>query len=178
MYLTFQQTNSEGLSMSQNILWIAIAISTLIAIFLLIYSVKMWQKINQLKQANTQIQESQDKVSQTTQLKAIESIKHIAQFMAEEQVELSEGCIRIKILLDHVAPELHEHPTFGIFNKMYLATEHMPTHEARKEADNKLIRKLDMERLKLEAENKEAIVTASKQLDESELLLGHITPVI
>lgn len=156
--------------MSQTMLWVAIIISTLIAIFLLIYSLKMWQKINTLKQTNAAIQDEQDQLIQTTQLKAAESIKHIAQFMAEEQVELTEGCIRIKVLLDHVAPQLHDHPTFGIFNQMYLATEHMPTHDARKATDKKTIFKLDTERLQLEADNKEAILAASQQI-----ILEHLT---
>jgi hypothetical protein len=67
-------------------------------------------------------------------------------------------------MLDHVAPELHDHPTFSIFSKMYAATEHMPTHEARKQADKKLIRKLDLERLALEADNKQEIIQASNEL--------------
>ena len=160
--------------MSQSILWVAIIFSTLLAIFLLIYSLKMWQKIKTLKEAQALIQKEQDKLAQTTHLKAVDSIKLIAQFMLEEQVELSEGCIRIKVLLDHTAPEFHEHPTYKVFYEMYLATEHMPTHEARKQADKKLIRKLDKERLELEAENKEAILAASQQLLSEKRLLENI----
>ncbi len=125
---------------------------------------EMWRKIKKLKQTQTLIQENQESRIQTTHLKAIDSIKLIAQLMIEEQVELSEGCIRIKVLLDHVAPDLHEHPAFSVFLKIYVATEHMPTHETRKKTDQKLIRKLDKERLTLEEKNKEAILNAAKQI--------------
>ncbi len=79
-------------------------------------------------------------------------------------MELSEGCIRIKVLLDHVDPTLHEQAPFSIFSTMYKATEHMPTHEARKKTDKKFIHKLDQQRFKLERDNKEAILSASEAI--------------
>jgi len=150
--------------MTQTTLWVLIAISTGIAIFLLIFNLQAWKKIKALKHSNHELENKQTQALNDSQLKAHESIRVIAQCMIDEQVDLSEGSIRIKVLLDHVAPELHEHPTFSIFSKIYAATEHMPTHEARKQADKKLIRKLDKERVKLEADNKEEILTASKEL--------------
>ena len=84
--------------------------------------------------------------------------------MLDEQVELSEGCIRLKVLLDHVAPNLHEDARFSIFNTMYESLKHMPTHEARKQTDKKTIFKLDQERFKLEEDNQETIKTASKEI--------------
>ncbi|WP_156506094.1 DUF2489 domain-containing protein, partial [Oleiphilus sp. HI0117] len=93
-------------------------------------------------------------------------IKVIAQCMLDEQVELSEGCIRIKVLLDHLAPNLHEDERFSVFIKMYDALEHMPTHEARKQTDKRVIFKLDQERFKLEEDNQHAILSASKALLE------------
>jgi uncharacterized membrane protein (DUF106 family) len=150
--------------MTQTTLWVLIAISTGIAIFLLIFNLKSWKKIKELKAMNTDIENQQVKSLNESHLRAHESIKVIAQCIIDEQVELSEGSIRIKVLLDHVAPELHDDPTFSIFSEMYAATEHMPTHEARKQSDKKLIRKLDKERFKLEDDNKEAILQASKEL--------------
>tara|TARA_R110001592_G_scaffold65716_1_gene201703 strand:+ start:16250 stop:16720 length:471 start_codon:yes stop_codon:yes gene_type:complete len=155
--------------MTQTTLWILIAISTGIAIFLLIFNLKSWKKIKELKAVNNDIEDQQTQSLNESHLKAYESIKVIAQCMIDEQVELSEGSIRIKVLLDHVAPELHDHPPFSVFSRMYTATEHMPTHNARKQADKKLIRKLDKERFKLEEDNKEEIILASKELVQKEL---------
>lgn len=105
-----------------------------------------------------------NKANEDMRLNATQSIKVIAQCMLDEQVELSEGCIRIKVLLDHVAPELHEDPYFKIFALVYDATRHMPTHEARKETDRKTIMKLDLERMKMEAKHKDEIMSATRQL--------------
>tara|TARA_R110001592_G_scaffold25598_1_gene97100 strand:- start:11727 stop:12197 length:471 start_codon:yes stop_codon:yes gene_type:complete len=155
--------------MTQTALWILIAISTAIGIFLLIFNLKSWKKIKQLKAVNTDIEYQQKQSLNESHLKAHQSIKVIAKCIIDEQVDLSEGSIRIKVLLDYVAPELHDQPTFSIFSKMYAATEHMPTHEARQQADKTLIRKLDKERFKLEADNKEEILMASKELLQKEL---------
>lgn len=87
----------------------------------------------------------------------IESIRLLAMTAEQEQVEYSEACIRIKGLLDHVAPHLLAREPFSIFQRMYEKTEHMPTHEARKQADPELIRQLDEERFALEREHGEAI---------------------
>lgn len=150
--------------MSQATLWILIAISSGIAIFLLIYNLKSWKKLKNLNAEKVKIETQQTQALYDSQLNAAQSIKHIAQFMVEEQVELTEGCIRIKVLLDHVAPQLHEDEVFNIFSIMYKATEHMPTHQARKDADKKLIKKLDLERFKLEAQHKDRILDASNAL--------------
>jgi exopolyphosphatase/pppGpp-phosphohydrolase len=136
----------------------------IISLFLLNYILRTSKKMKSLNAQEKQLTEQIDKVHEDTRLNATQSIKIIAQCMLDEQMELSEGCIRIKVLLDHVAPEFHEDPYFKIFSQVYDATQHMPTHEARKAADKKLIMKLDLERLNLEDEHKEAILSASRQL--------------
>ncbi|KZY82260.1 hypothetical protein A3741_32365, partial [Oleiphilus sp. HI0069] len=131
--------------MSENFIWLAIVVGSLVSIFLFRFSFKTWNKIQRIEDAKKayleEVAEKKDK--------ALNSIKVIAQCMLDEQVELSEGCIRIKVLLDHLAPNLHEDERFSVFIKMYDALEHMPTHEARKQTDKRVIFKLDQERFKL-----------------------------
>ncbi len=98
--------------------------------------------------------------------RAIESIQVLARAMLAGQVELSEGCIRVKVLLDSVAPELHDDERFSIFNHLYSQTQHMPTHQARKEVDKRFLFKLDKQRWQLENDHKVEILTASKALLE------------
>ncbi len=155
--------------MTQTTLWILIGISTAIAIGLLIFNLQAWKKIKALKDANNELENKHTEALNESHLQAHESIRVIAQCMLDEQVELSEGSIRIKVLLDHIAPELHEHPTFSIFSKIYAATEHMPTHQARKNADKKLIRELDKERFRIEDENKALILQATTLLLKEKL---------
>lgn len=150
--------------MTQTAIWLIIALGVAVSIFLLVFSIKTWRKLKTLQTANQQLEQKQNASMEDSRMKAADSIKLIAQLMIEEQVELAEGCIRIKILLDHIAPELHEDENFSVFSSMYKATEHMPTHEARKQSDKKLIRKLDKERLELEETHKESILLASQKI--------------
>lgn len=136
----------------------------IISLFLLKYIFSTLKKMKSLEVIQQAQQTQADKKLVDTRLSATQSIKVIAQCMLDEQIELSEGCIRIKVLLDHVAPEFHDDPYFKIFAQIYDATRHMPTHEARKEADKKLIMRLDLERMTLEQDNEEAILSASRQL--------------
>ncbi len=74
-----------------------------------------------------------------------ESIVLIAKAMREGQCELSEGALRIWVLLDHLQrpdkPDaVQAYP--GLF-KMYDVVKDMPTHQARKTRDKKEIRHLD-----------------------------------
>jgi hypothetical protein len=146
--------------MSESFIWLASAVGIVVSVFLGRFSLNTWKKIKTIEAAK----EAHEKEVKEKKDNAINSIKVIAQCMIDKQVELSEGCIRVKVLLDHVAPELHEDEKFSVFTKMYNATEHMPTHEARKKTDKRIIFKLDQERFKLEEDNEDEILRASKAI--------------
>jgi len=122
-------------------------------------------KSRELKALKTQ--QLQQETQQAEQRKyLVDSIKVIATTMLEDQVELSEGCIRIKVLIDHLDASLHEQDAFKIFEQMYRDTEHMPTHQARKNTDKNFIHKLDQQRFALEKTHRDSIRTASAALLE------------
>ena len=56
----------------------------------------------------------------------IESIRVLAMAVEENQVEYSEACLRIKGLLDHVAPELLDQSPFRVFQEVHEQIQHMP----------------------------------------------------
>ncbi len=146
--------------MNNGIILSSIAIGVLVSVVLALWILKKWRYIKAAETA----QRNQDQIKKQKRKEVIESIKIIALCIIEEQVDLSEGSIRIKVLLDHIAPILHDQAPFNVFSIMYDATEHMPTHGARKRADKALIRKLDAERFELEKNHKDAIIEASKAL--------------
>lgn len=107
---------------------------------------------------------SSPKKTGTSQLGVVDSLEVIATLTLDDQVELSEACIRIKILLDHYDAGLHDEAPFEIFAKVYGLLEHMPTHEARKKTDKRFIHKLDQQRFAIEAKHREEIREAAKAL--------------
>lgn len=94
----------------------------------------------------------------------VESIQVIAMAVEEDQVEYSEACLRLKGLLDHVAPELLERSPYRIFREISDQLQHMPTHRARQATDTRFIEKMDQERLALEKQHADAIRRAATAL--------------
>lgn len=137
--------------------WTLIGVGT-IAIAVLIFVIqRQWRRLRHVRRA----QEHTRRLQQERRDSMIESIRILAMTLEQEQVEPSEGCIRIKGLLDHVAPELLAQKPYDVFQVMYEKTEHMPTHEARRQADPKLISRLDEERFALEAQYADSIQEAA-----------------
>jgi len=80
----------------------------------------------------------------------IGSIRVIAMAVEENQIEYSEACLRIKGLLDHVAPHLLEEAPFRVFQTVHEKLEHMPTHRARQATETRFVEKMDKERFEVE----------------------------
>jgi len=91
----------------------------------------------------------------------VESIRMIAMAIEANQVEYSEGCLRLKGLLEHVEPELLEKPPFQVFQEVHDKISHMPTHRARKMTDSQTLEKMDQERLAVEQEHADDIRQAA-----------------
>ncbi|MBZ0335759.1 DUF2489 domain-containing protein [Marinobacter sp. AL4B] len=94
----------------------------------------------------------------------LESIRIIAIAVEEEQVEYSEACLRLKGLLDYVAPELLSKEPYNVFQVVHEKLEHMPTHRARKAADTEMVQQMDVERFAIEQEYAERIRQAASAI--------------
>jgi len=108
--------------------------------------------------------ESSPQKTATSQLGVVDSLEVIATLTLDDQVELSEACIRIKILLDHYDAELIHQAPYSVYATVYNALAHMPTHSARRQTNKKFLMKLDQQRFEIEARNREAVREASRAL--------------
>ena len=91
----------------------------------------------------------------------IESIRILAKAVEADQVEYSEACLRIKGLLDHVAPEVLEQAPYRIFLEVFEKLQHMPTHQARLDTESRFLAKMDKERFEIEKIRADAIRRAA-----------------
>lgn len=144
-------------------LWLLVAVGCLVIGGLSFYA---GQLLFKLKAQNDKVAEL--KKQRTDYL--VTSIKTIAFAMESEQCELSEGSIRIAVLLDNAKNLISEADPYqqkypALFD-LYSRIKHMPTHEARKHFSKKEIRDMDSERLKYEDELREKILTEVKRLKE------------
>ncbi|MEX0605015.1 MAG: DUF2489 domain-containing protein [Marinobacter sp.] len=91
----------------------------------------------------------------------IKSIQVLAMAVEQDQIEYSEACLRIKGLLDHVAPDLLNQTPYRIFQEMHEHMQHMPTHQARQDTDSRFVQKMDEERFALEKQHADTIRRAA-----------------
>lgn len=144
--------------------WIALIIGILIVVGLAFYAGSLLARLKKQR-------DIRDKAIAKRNENLYQSIETISLAMQQEQCPLSEGALRVTVLLDHLAiPERKENEqTFELeypaIHEMYERIKHMPTHEARKQYPRKEIRAMDAEREGFEVELEEGI-----QNDVSRLL--------
>ena len=91
-----------------------------------------------------------------------ESIEIIAKAMLNDDCNLSEGVLRLKMLLEPVGMSIRNHVTML---QLYEVVETMPTHEARK-----ALKKNERMRLDLQRESAEAALEKNIKLELHQLL--------
>jgi len=128
-------------------LWVFTALGALIILGLSVYAGILFSRLHK--------QNKEIAVGEAKRLEYLhESIATIALAMQQGQCELSEGCIRIAVLLENM-PNAEKHgfaQRFPAIHSMFDKIKHMPTHDARKKYPKQEIRKMDREREQLEVD--------------------------
>lgn len=136
------------------LLWVLLGIGIAIIAALSVYAGLLLSRLRDQKSALAAAQQKRHDYLH-------ESVYTIALAMQQDQCPLSEGCIRLSVLLDNLpdAEQADYAKRWPAIHEMYERIKHMPTHEARKEFPKKEIRKLDLERESYEVEMEAAIQT-------------------
>ncbi|MGI0119377.1 DUF2489 domain-containing protein [Zooshikella sp. RANM57] len=132
-------------------------IATVITLALAIWAIKLWREVFQ-NQAKIREYKKQHRDF------LISSIRLIAAAVVNEQVNLSEACIRLRFLLENIDENILKQADFAVIDTMYLATKDMPTHDERHSLRPNKLNALDKERLELEAQYRQEIMHAAKKL--------------
>jgi len=132
---------------------ILITLACVIVVALAFYAgTLLWRLQQQTQVAQQQLEKKQKYLR--------DSISVICKAVCEEQCELSEGALRLWVLLDHLAPDHKPDPviTYPGLYKMYQVVKDMPTHKARQLQAKSLTAQQDEVRIKAEQELKESIL--------------------
>lgn len=146
--------------------WVLVVLAALIVAALAFYAgMLLWQLQQQTKQQQQQLLMAQQQKAEK-QRYLTESIILICRAMLEQQCELSEGALRVWVLLDHLVPERQPDPvsSYPGLHQMYQVVKDMPTHEARKQQSKQQIFNQDKIRLAAEQELKDFILADAKAL--------------
>jgi len=104
----------------------------------------------------------------------LESSKAIANaILNDDKITLTEGCIRLKVMLDNINPQLHQHPQYGVFEEVYNRTSHIPFLAGWRELDRKQQRAFEREMRVVESECESRIHQAAKALLQDPILKAH-----
>ena len=90
------------------------------------------------------------------------SLHVIARSALNGELNISEGCIRVKVLLDNLNFEMLniegvDESQFVIINDVYEQLQNFDTHQARKELSKKERKQQDLKRHKIELKNEEML---------------------
>ncbi|MCH8499395.1 MAG: DUF2489 domain-containing protein [Marinobacter sp.] len=147
--------------------WVLIGVGLAAIVVLSVLIARHLRTLRTRKQQQQQLAQKQEAFLAKRHASMVESIRIIAMAVEADQVEYSEACLRIKGLLDYVAPELLDDPEYVVFRTIHDAISHMPTHQARKDlqkSDPKAVRCMDKERFALEQQHADAILAAARAI--------------
>ncbi|MFZ7223041.1 DUF2489 domain-containing protein [Avibacterium avium] len=135
-------------------IYLLLALGLLIIVGMAAYAVKL---LRALKSQNQALENA--RLARVKRLK--ESIEIIARAMQNGDCNLSEGVIRLKMLLDPLGIKITSYPAMG---ELYEVVKEMPTHQARKELKKNERMRLDLTRESAEAELESKILLELDQL--------------
>ncbi|MFZ7317332.1 DUF2489 domain-containing protein [Avibacterium avium] len=137
-------------------IYLLLALGLLIIVGMAAYAVKLLRALKSQKQTLENA-----RLARVKRLK--ESIEIIARAMQNGDCNLSEGAIRLKMLLDPLGLKITTYPALA---ELYDVVKEMPTHQARKE-----LKKNERMRLDLTRESAEADLESKILLELNQLLL-------
>ncbi|MFU2089742.1 DUF2489 domain-containing protein [Avibacterium avium] len=135
-------------------IYLLIALGLLIIVGMAAYAVKLLRALKNQKQALENA-----RLARVKRLK--ESIEIIARAMQNGDCNLSEGAIRLKMLLDPLGLKITTYPALA---ELYDVVKEMPTHQARKELKKNERMRLDLTRESVEADLESKILLELNQL--------------
>jgi len=132
-------------------------------------STYIWKQLKWQRDRKQKLDELEQQAIQKTQERRdylIESIRLISHAMEhDEQMTLTEGSIRLKVLLEHLAPHLLSQEPYSIFVLIYEETQHIPLKEKFKALDKKVQRKFLREMGVLEHKHEAELLDAARKLN-------------
>jgi hypothetical protein len=144
--------------------WILLTIAAVIITVLCVAAAYYLLKLNKLKQE----QKRHIQINQDAWLKAQEELASDIRFLANSlvslQCEITEGCLRIMVLMTRLDEKLPHDDRFKTMLLHYQETHDMPHHQAYKALNRKQQYSLDQARFALEDKHREQILTEAKDL--------------
>lgn len=142
------------------VFWIAMVI---IVILTTIAGYYLWQ-LRLLGKKRDEQQQALEQTAREQRERVNKSIQIIAQAMVAKQMTLTEGAIRVRVLLDGLGVNESVQVEFAAFYQLAKATEHIPILEAWKQLSTKKKLAFDDQRAQLENDHREFVLDAAVRI--------------
>lgn len=136
---------------------IVLAVGLAIVAGLAAYAFTLWREVRRRQVV------SEEELNRAHE-NCLSNLDIVASSLLQEQVDVTEGAWRCKLLLDILDPRLLERPEFQAFAEVYARTQHLHTHSARKDLAPRDRMREDRERLEIEAEWRQPILKAAEEV--------------
>lgn len=101
-----------------------------------------------------------------------ESIRLVAgAILHDDKMSMTEGCIRLKVLLENFRPQLLEQEAYAVITEVHDKTSHIPIKEEWQALPRKLQRSYEKEMRELEQQHETAIQSVARELSSGKPLL-------
>ncbi|WP_417583531.1 DUF2489 domain-containing protein [Nitrincola sp.] len=144
--------------------YLLICALTVVCVGLAVYIVYLLRQSTQRKKQQNEVSEAYAASALKQRTYLIDSIRIISRGILEDQCPLTEGCIRIKVLLDNLSPQMHQQELLTVIELVYGKTEHIPMLDDWKRLSSEEKRNYQQELELVEQQHGEAIRAAAKFL--------------
>lgn len=144
--------------------YVLISALVMVCVGLGVYIVYLLRQNKQRKQKYTDVSDAYAASALKQRTYLIDSIRIISRGILEEQCPLVEGCIRIKVLLDNLSPQMHQQDSLAVIELVYGKTAHIPMLDEWKSLSSEQKRVYQQEMDLVEQQHAEAIQAAAKFL--------------
>lgn len=121
------------------------------------YAASLWRRVWLAKQQREQQLSVQKKQRH-------EDLLVLANGFLSGQMPWAEGCIRIKVILDHYDAEMSTHSDYHVLQTVFSATQHIPSHDAWRQLSSAEKKPFQQLLAELELKHKQESIRAVQQL--------------
>lgn len=141
--------------------WLFVVL-TVVVVVLAGVAAWLWWKVWRIGRQQVQMQQELEQQRARAELDRLdyihESLNVIASAVLDDQCPITEGCIRMAVLLDNLPLDCDTKHRFSVLFEVYNATRHIPTHSNWKALERKQQRKFEQEMWALERKHNDAVM--------------------
>jgi len=124
-----------------------------------VYAYTLWKEVQKRKAFR-------EEENRRAHQNCLENLEMVASALVQQQVDITEGSWRCKVLLEILDEKLTERPDFQAFDEVHRRTRHLHTHSARQALTPRDRFREDRERLAVEDELREPVLKAAAAVVE------------